>query len=93
MPQYPHGLGDETGEVAGVASLGAPNLVNHINVPGLVRFHVTDPGLGDSAKGLYTGHLRGGVRPLLEWTTDYAEGPRYDVANRTTGSVVSSSDS
>jgi len=76
-----------------VASLGAPNLVNHINVPGLVRFHVTDPGLGDSAKGLYTGHLRGGVRPLLEWTTDYAEGPRYDVANRTTGSVVSSSDS
>ena len=75
-----------------VASLGAPNLVNHINVPGLVKFHVTDPGLGDSAKGLYTGHLRGGVRPLLEWTTEYADGSGYVTAKRTTGSVVSSAD-
>ena len=75
-----------------VASLGAPNLVNHINVPGLVKFHVTDPGLGDSAKGLYTGHLRGGVRPLLEWTTEFSDERGYDTAKRTTGSVVSSAD-
>ena len=76
-----------------VASLGAPNLVNHINVPGLVKFHVTDPGLGDSAKGLFTGHLRGGVRPLLEWTTEFDDGRGYATAKRTTGSVVSSADS
>jgi lipopolysaccharide transport system ATP-binding protein len=53
-----------------VASLGAPKLVNHINAPGLLTFHVRDPGLGDSAKGLYTGQFRGVVRPLLDWACD-----------------------
>ena len=73
-----------------VASLGAPTLVNQINVPALISFHVTDPGLGDSAKGLFTGQLRGGVRPLLDWTTEFAEARAYETAKRTTGSSVSS---
>ena len=63
-----------------VASLGGPKLVNHVNVPGLVTFHVHDPGLGDTAKGLYTGQLRGGVLPLLDWTTEYAEARAYETA-------------
>jgi homopolymeric O-antigen transport system ATP-binding protein len=63
-----------------VASLGAPGLFNHVNVPSLVSFHVTDPGLGDSAKGLFTGQLRGGVRPLLDWTTEYVEARAYETA-------------
>jgi homopolymeric O-antigen transport system ATP-binding protein len=58
---------------ATVASLGGPALRNHVNVPSIVTFNVVDPGLGDTAKGLFTGQLRGGVRPLLEWTTSYAE--------------------
>ena len=75
-----------------VAALGAPTLVNHVNVPGLVRFHVTDPGEGDSAKGLFTGQLRGGVRPLLDWTTEFDDGRGYETAKRTTGSAVSSAE-
>ena len=39
-----------------------------------------DPGLGDSAKGLFTGQLRGGVRPLLDWTTEYVEARAYETA-------------
>jgi hypothetical protein len=58
---------------ATVASLGGPDLRNHVNVPAIVTFQVVDPGLGDTAKGLFTGQLRGGVRPLLEWTTSWAE--------------------
>jgi lipopolysaccharide transport system ATP-binding protein len=63
-----------------VASLGGPALVNHVNVPSIVKFHVHDPGLGDSAKGLYTGQLRGGVLPLLEWTTERADARAYERA-------------
>jgi lipopolysaccharide transport system ATP-binding protein len=63
-----------------VASLGAGKLVNHVNVPTLVRFHVRDPGLGDSAKGLFTGQFRGGVRPLLDWTTEFVESRAYETA-------------
>ncbi len=63
-----------------VTSLGGPKLVNHVNVPGLVTFHVHDPGLGDTAKGLYTGQLRGGVLPLLDWTTEYAQARAYETA-------------
>ena len=59
---------------------GAGKLTNHINVPALVRFHVRDPGLGDSAKGLFTGQLRGGVRPLLDWTTEFVESRAYETA-------------
>jgi lipopolysaccharide transport system ATP-binding protein len=63
-----------------LASLAAPTLRNHVNVPSVIRFHVTDPGLGDSSKGLFTGQLRGGVRPLLEWTTEYAGARSYETA-------------
>jgi len=63
-----------------IAALAAPTLLNRINVPALIRFHVTDAGLGDSAKGLFTGQLRGGVRPLLDWTTEYAEARAYETA-------------
>jgi lipopolysaccharide transport system ATP-binding protein len=63
-----------------IASVGAPSLFHHVNAPGLITFHVSDPGLGDSAKGLFTGQLRGGVRPLLEWTTEYAAERAYETA-------------
>ena len=63
-----------------VAALGGPTLLNLVNVPSLIRFHVTDPGLGDTAKGLFTGQLRGGVRPLLSWTTEYVEARAYETA-------------
>ena len=54
----------------GIASLGAPKLVNHLSLVNLLTFHVQDPGIGDSAKGLFTGQLRGAVRPKLEWTSE-----------------------
>jgi lipopolysaccharide transport system ATP-binding protein len=54
-------------------SFNGPGFVNHLNLPGIVKFHVQDSGLGDTAKGLYTGQFRGGVLPLLEWTTEYVE--------------------
>ena len=63
-----------------LASFGGPGLVNHLNVPTLIRFHVVDPGLGDSAKGLYTGQLRGGIRPLLDWTTEFVDARAYERA-------------
>jgi lipopolysaccharide transport system ATP-binding protein len=66
--------------VASLEAGGAGKLTNHVNVPTLVRFHVRDPGLGDSAKGLFTGQLRGGVRPLLDWTTEFAESRAYETA-------------
>ncbi len=55
---------------AGVASFGGAKLVNHFNLPNVLTFHVQDPGVGDSAKGLLGGQLRGVVRPLLEWTCE-----------------------
>ena len=66
--------------VASLEAGGAGKLTNHVNVPALVRFHVRDPGLGDSAKGLFTGQLRGGVRPLLDWTTEFVESRAYETA-------------
>ena len=66
--------------VASLEAGGAGKLTNHVNVPTLVRFHVRDPGLGDSAKGLFTGQLRGGVRPLLDWTTEFVESRAYETA-------------
>jgi lipopolysaccharide transport system ATP-binding protein len=63
-----------------IASFGAGRLVNHLNVPSLLQFHVTDPSLGDTAKGLFTGQLRGGVRPLLNWTTEFAPTRAYETA-------------
>jgi lipopolysaccharide transport system ATP-binding protein len=58
-----------------IASLsgGGAGLANHVNVPSIVKFQVVDPRLGDSASGLHTGQVKGGVRPLLGWTTEYAD--------------------
>jgi len=50
-----------------VCSIGGPKLIPHANVGEAVSFHVQDPIEGDSARGRYTGALRGVVRPLLEW--------------------------
>jgi homopolymeric O-antigen transport system ATP-binding protein len=56
-------------EVA-VCSLGAGSLYPRASVFDALGFHVQDPGEGDSARGLFTGQLRGVVRPLLDWTTE-----------------------
>jgi lipopolysaccharide transport system ATP-binding protein len=50
-----------------ISALGGAELTSHVNSVGVLAFHVQDPALGDSAKGLFTGQLRGTVRPLLEW--------------------------
>ena len=39
-----------------------------------VAFLVTDSLEGDSARGDWTGHMPGVVRPMLKWTTRYAHG-------------------
>jgi len=50
-----------------ICSIGGPKLVPHANANDAVSFHVQDPVEGDSARGRYTGALRGAVRPLLDW--------------------------
>jgi lipopolysaccharide transport system ATP-binding protein len=54
---------------AGVYTLYSPKLHPRAWRPDAVSFTVFDPGDGDSARGRFTGQLRGPVRPLLEWTT------------------------
>jgi homopolymeric O-antigen transport system ATP-binding protein len=61
--------GTTTVDVA-VCSLHAPKLFQHAASYDAVAFHVYDPGDGDSARGSFTGDLRGVVRPLLDWTTE-----------------------
>jgi lipopolysaccharide transport system ATP-binding protein len=56
--------------VVSLGRAGAHKLVHHAAVREAVSFHVHDPGEGDSSKGPFPGHLRGPVRPLLEWTTE-----------------------
>jgi lipopolysaccharide transport system ATP-binding protein len=53
-----------------VCSLRSPKLQQHAAAYRAVSFQVYDPGDGDSARGRFTGDLRGVVRPLLEWTTE-----------------------
>jgi lipopolysaccharide transport system ATP-binding protein len=53
-----------------VCSLRSPKLHQHAASYGGISFQVFDPGDGDSARGQFTGELRGAVRPLLEWTTE-----------------------
>jgi lipopolysaccharide transport system ATP-binding protein len=36
-----------------------------------VAFLVTDSLEGDSARGDWTGHMMGTVRPMFKWTTEY----------------------
>jgi homopolymeric O-antigen transport system ATP-binding protein len=59
--------GTATVDVA-VCTLQAPKLLPRAQRAEAVAFGVVDPGDGDSARGLFTGQLRGAVRPLLEWT-------------------------
>jgi homopolymeric O-antigen transport system ATP-binding protein len=53
-----------------VCTLRAPKLLQRGAWYDAVSFYVVDPGDGDSARGRFTGQLRGVVRPLLEWTTE-----------------------
>jgi lipopolysaccharide transport system ATP-binding protein len=53
-----------------LTSLGSGKLLPHAGARQAVSFHVHDPGEGDSARGRFTGQLRGLVRPLLEWTLE-----------------------
>jgi lipopolysaccharide transport system ATP-binding protein len=53
-----------------ITSLGSGKLLPHAGARQAVSFHVHDPGEGDSARGRFTGQLRGVVRPLLEWTLE-----------------------
>jgi lipopolysaccharide transport system ATP-binding protein len=57
----------------GLASLAAPRLKNQINMGSLLSFQVQDPGVGDSSKGLFTGQLRGAIRPMLDWSLEKAD--------------------
>jgi lipopolysaccharide transport system ATP-binding protein len=53
-----------------VCTLRAPKLHQRTAAYDAVSFYVFDPGDGDSARGRFIGHLRGAVRPLLEWSTE-----------------------
>ena len=52
-----------------------PFIVQFI-VPNAVSFQVVDSLEGDSARGDYTGRVRGVLRPLLEWNTLYSANGR-----------------
>ena len=54
----------------GITGIGAPKLIHYAHLVGVLTFHVQDSGAVGSAKGRFTGQLRGAVRPLLEWTYD-----------------------
>jgi lipopolysaccharide transport system ATP-binding protein len=53
-----------------VCTLHAPKLHQRAARYEAVSFTVFDPGDGDSARGRFTGHMRGVVRPLLEWSVE-----------------------
>jgi lipopolysaccharide transport system ATP-binding protein len=55
---------------AGVYTLHSPKLHPRAWLPDAVSFNVYDPGDGDSARGRFTGNLRGAVRPLLDWNVE-----------------------
>jgi lipopolysaccharide transport system ATP-binding protein len=58
---------------AAVCTLHAPKLHPRASKHDAVSFYMYDPGDGDSARGRFTGHLRGVVRPLLEWTVEQVD--------------------
>ena len=62
----------------GVAVSTHDPVVVHGGEPDVVAFQVVDGLDPDGPRGDYTGFMPGVVRPLLEWTTDYApaEGSR-----------------
>jgi lipopolysaccharide transport system ATP-binding protein len=53
-----------------LVSMGAPKLRHHAQERHALSFHAVDPGEGDSARGPFTGQLRGVVRPKLDWTVE-----------------------
>jgi lipopolysaccharide transport system ATP-binding protein len=55
---------------AAICSIDFPKLEHHAAVYEAISFEVLDPGEGDSARGIFAGHWRGVVRPMLEWTTE-----------------------
>ena len=55
-----------------LSTLTSGKTIQHVIERDVVSFHVTDPVEGDSAKGDYAGQWWGGVRPLLEWTSQQA---------------------
>jgi lipopolysaccharide transport system ATP-binding protein len=61
--------GTQSVDVA-VCTLQAPKLFQRAAYYDAVSFYVIDPGDGDSARGRFTGQLRGVVRPLLDWRTE-----------------------
>jgi lipopolysaccharide transport system ATP-binding protein len=61
--------GTTTVDVA-VCTLRQPKLFQRAQKYEAVAFTAFDPGDGDSARGLFTGHIRGVVRPLLDWTVE-----------------------
>ncbi|GIU82834.1 MAG: ATP-binding cassette domain-containing protein [Acidobacteria bacterium] len=46
-----------------------PRQILHFNALEVVGFNVFDPMTGDTARGDYTGHMEGVVRPLVNWET------------------------
>jgi lipopolysaccharide transport system ATP-binding protein len=58
---------------AAVCTLHAPKLHPRAWMPDAVSFSVYDPGDGDSARGRFTGQLRGAVRPLLDWSIEQVD--------------------
>jgi lipopolysaccharide transport system ATP-binding protein len=54
----------------GVCSSDGTKFHHHVGESDALSFHVHDPGQGDSARGDFTGQVRGVVRPLLEWSTE-----------------------
>jgi lipopolysaccharide transport system ATP-binding protein len=53
-----------------VCTLHSPRLHQRAAWYDAVSFFVVDPGDGDTARGRFTGQLRGAVRPLLDWNTE-----------------------
>jgi homopolymeric O-antigen transport system ATP-binding protein len=58
------------GVEVGVWSLDGAKLSPHAHKFNAISFHTYEPEEGDSARGLFTGQMRGAVRPLLEWTVE-----------------------
>ena len=56
-----------------ICTLRAPKLFQRAVHYDAVSFYVVDPGDGDSARGRFTGQMRGVVRPLLDWSIEHVD--------------------